>query len=261
MPSKIEILNELKEISPLLCTIERNNPFTVPNQYFENLPSKIMANIQLEELITEDEFEFTFSKIPATAGAVPNNYFETLSDKILSGIKKEELAELNEFPLLNSLKGINVFTVPAGYFEEKAEKIVERVSNDGQGKVVSIGRAKVVSMQSAWWKSAAAAVIAGVVALSSYFLINNQSARQPSTYVASQTQIKTTDDVNVALASLSDDEIADYLEDHGSILDNDLLIKDVSSKGLPAVTDYLLDDNTLNNYLNKIGASDAQKLN
>lgn len=261
MPNKKEILNELKEISPLLCKIENDNPFTVPSQYFEQLSSNILSAIKNDELRSTDITSFDFGSIPAISRDLPDNYFESFSSKILSTIKRNELKEeLNAYPLLLSLKEKNVFTVPKGYFENIATEISEKISGENNGKVVSINRGKVVSMKSTWWKAAAAAVIAGVVAVSSYFVMDNPAPAVQTSYVSSANEYKTPEQVNVAIASLSDDEIADYLEDHGNILDNDLLIKDVSTQGLPSPEDYLLDDNALNNYLNEIGASSAQKL-
>lgn len=266
MPRINEILQELQDISPFLSNIERGNPFAVPSQYFDQLSSKIMATIQNEEIlaVTEEETLFRFSAIPAVIQDVPDNYFNSLSEKIIFNIKKEEIGEeLKDFPLLVSLKGENVFTIPQGYFENKAEEIMEKIPTVEQGKVVSINRGKVIPMYSKWWKAAVAAVIAGVIAIGSLVVLNNPEPQGQSTYMTSENQLKTSEQVKIAIASLSDDEIADYLEDHGSILDNDLLIKDVSTQGLPTQEDYLLDDNALNNYLNEIGASalGVQKIN
>jgi hypothetical protein len=261
MPRKNEILQELTEISPFLCKIENSHLFAVPSQYFEQLPSKIWATIQKEEMLAEDE-PFRFSAIPAIIQDIPNNYFNTLSEKIFSNIQKDNVGEeLSDFPLLVSLKGKNVFTVPQGYFENVAEGILTNITTGKEGKVVSINRGKVVSMHSTWWKAAAAAVIAGIIGVSSYFVVNNAGSQDQSTYVNSGNQYNTTEQVKVAIASLSDDEIADYLENHGNILDNDLLLKDINTQELPTTEDYLLDDNALNNYLNKIGALEAEKLN
>ncbi|MEO6820775.1 MAG: hypothetical protein ABI266_04970 [Ginsengibacter sp.] len=260
MPSKKEILKELEEISPLLCTIDRGHLFSVPFQYFEQLPAHILSTIQRQE--SEEEGQFKFSDIPGIVQDIPGDYFTTLSEKIFSKIKEEEIEdELSDFPLLVSLKGKNLFTVPEGYFENSAKEIAAKVTTNKTGIVVSINSGKVISMKSTWWKASAAAIIAGVVAVSSYFLVNNPSSDVQSTYLTAQNNYKTPNQVNEAIATLSDDEIAAYLEDNGSILDNDLLIKDVNTQELPAIEDYLLDDNTLNNYLNKIGASGVSKIN
>ena len=262
MPRKIEILNELKEISPLLYKIESENLFSVPSQYFETLPSRILTTIRNPNLSGEEDKQFNFSNIPPVSQDVPENYFAGLSHNIIANIRKNEInEELKEFSLLAALKGKNVFTVPQGYFENKPGEIIEEISTNKIANVVSINRGKVISMNSTWWKTAAAAVIAGVVAISSYFFISNPESQSQSNYLTSQSQYKTPEQVNVAIASLSDDEIANYLEDHGNILDNEQLIKDVSTEGMPEVEDYLLDDNTLNNYLKEIGANEAQKLN
>jgi len=51
---------------------------------------------------------------------------------------------------------------------------------------------------------------------------------------------------------LSDDEIARYLEKTSNILDDEDLIKNTDTRGLPTPDDYLLDDDALSNYLQKI---------
>ena len=262
MPDKIEILNELKEISPLLYNIGKDNPFAVPSGYFEQLPIIIMATIHGEGFKEKNEDQFIFSNIPSVKRDIPGDYFESLSGKIMANIKKDEsYEELHEFPLLVSLKGYNVFTVPHAYFENTADDIINKIPKEDTGKIVSINRGKLISMNSTWWKAASAAVIAGVIAVSSYFVMDIQAPAVQTSYVSANNKYTSTEQVNLAIASLTDDEIADYLEDHGNILDNNLLIKDVSTKGLPAPEDYLLDDNTLNNYLNEIGALNAQKIN
>jgi len=73
-------------------------------------------------------------------------------------------------------------------------------------------------------------------------------------YIKSSFQYKTPEQVDEGIASLSDDEIAKYLEKHGNIMDNETLIKEVDVNKLPDPTDYLTDDDALNNYLNAIDA-------
>jgi hypothetical protein len=108
-------------------------------------------------------------------------------------------------------------------------------------------------------KYAAAAVIAGVLAITGLQIYNGSNANHQvasndklPTYIQSSFQYKTPALVNEGIASLTDDQIVKYLEKHGSIMDNDLLVKDVSADELPAATDYLNDENTLGDYLDKI---------
>jgi hypothetical protein len=238
-----EIIKELQGISPMLAQMQKVNVFEAPDGYFNMLAEKIITRILLEE---KDSFNFNKKEIQQ----VPEGYFDSLSDTILSKIKKEE-AENNEedfqksFPVLYSLKDKNVFTVPENYFEGLSHQVIN--------KIKSHQPAKVISMNTKWWKYAAAAIITGVIVIGSLQLFNNSRDRdQIPSYVESSFQYKTPEQVDEGIASLSDDEIIKYLEKYGSIMDNDLLIKDVDVKELPATEDYLIDENTLNNYLEKI---------
>lgn len=238
-----EIIKELQGISPMLAQMQKVNVFEVPEGYFSRLAEKMTTRILLEE---KDSFNFD----KRNTQQVPEGYFDSLSDVILSKIKKEE-AENNEedfqksFPVLHSLKNKNVFTVPENYFEGISYQIIN--------KIKSHQPAKVISMKTRWWKYAAAAIIAGIITIGSLQIFNSsRDGDQIPSYVESSFQYKTPEQVDEGIASLSDDEIIKYLEKYGSIMDNDLLIKDVDVKELPATEDYLIDENTLNNYLEKI---------
>ena len=238
-----EIIKELQGISPMLAQMQKVNVFEVPEGYFIRLAEKMTTRILLEE---KDSFNFD----KRNTQQVPEGYFDSLSDVILSKIKKEE-AENNEedfqksFPVLHSLKNKNVFTVPENYFEGVSHQIIN--------KIKSHQPAKVISMKTRWWKYAAAAIIAGIITIGSLQIFNSsRDGGQIPSYVESSFQYKTPEQVDEGIASLSDDEIIKYLEKYGSIMDNDLLIKDVDVKELPATEDYLIDENTLNNYLEKI---------
>jgi hypothetical protein len=188
---------------------------------------------------------------------VPEGYFDSLSEAILLKIKKVE-SENNEeelersFPVLYSLKNKNVFNVPQKYFEGISHQIINKIKNHQP--------AKIVSMNAKWWRYAAAAIITGVIAIGSLQLFNNQKNNNPiPSYVESSFQYKTPTQIDEGIASLSDDEIIKYLEKYGSIMDNDLLIKDLDVKELTATEDYLIDENTLNNYLEKIDVQSDNK--
>ena len=245
-----EIIQELQDISPLLAQMQKVNVFEVPDRYFTGLAEKIATRV----LLNQNDI-LNFNK--KSTQQVPEGYFDSLSEAILLKIKKEE-SENNEeelersFPVLYSLKNKNVFNVPQNYFEGVSHQIIN--------KIQSHQPAKIISMKARWWKYAAAAIITGVVAIGSLQLFNSQKNSNPiPSYVESSFQYKTPTQIDEGIASLSDDEIVKYLEKYGSIMDNDLLIKDVDVKELPATEDYLIDENTLNNYLEKIDVQSDNK--
>ena len=90
----------LKQVNP-------NNPFTVPDGYFDSLSERIVAVKNLDELKGKGVLEgFT----------VPENYFEELTDNIQSRIA------------IGEATGTDMgFTVPEGYFDNLTEQIQSRV--------------------------------------------------------------------------------------------------------------------------------------
>jgi hypothetical protein len=92
----------LKQVNP-------NNPFTVPNGYFDELEQQIVSYIKLDELKNGS---------PSNGFAVPENYFDELSNNINARIAIEEAAD----------KEATGFTVPKGYFDELSQNIQSRIT-------------------------------------------------------------------------------------------------------------------------------------
>jgi hypothetical protein len=254
MEKSIEILNELRSISPDLAEMEKVNVFSVPEGYFIDLDKKIATTIFLQQ----DE-KNTFQK-------VPEGYFDSFSSNIISRIKEEEESADSEMksisPALHYIKDEKIFTVPEGYFDDLSDRILNRI-NGQNAKIVSFNSAK------KWWKYAAAAVIAGIITITSMQLFKSQnsnygknvaatSANIPA-YVQLASQYKTVKQIEQGIASLTDDEIAKYLEKNTTILDDETLTKNTDTKELPTPNDYLLDDNALDNYLQKINVESINK--
>ena len=237
MNNKDEILMELQDTSPILAQISRSNVFTVPEGYFENLGERLLVNALLNIPEGEAGNESNHSQ------QVPSGYFDQLSDSILSKIKNAEKAALaGDYPLLDSLKKENVYSVPEAYFENLSSGILAAIKP----------KAKIISFtKSIWWKYAAAAFFAGIMLVSAFFIFNSGS-KQSSVYVAATQKYQTLKQINNGIATLPEDEIIQYLELNSRSTDNELLIKNVNTNDLPSEMDYLLDENALNGYLNKI---------
>lgn len=256
MDKSTEILNELMDISPSLAAMERVNVFQVPDDYFTELDKRIFTTVFLhQDEKNKDQW-------------VPERYFEELSNKILSKIKDAEIEGVEEeiksiAPVLFSLKNINVFQVPFGYFKNLGDDIKSKLENN-KAKVISIGTA------TKWWKYAAAAMIAGGITIGSLQIFKNQNAPDDNNqilsasanipaYIKQSLQYNTPEQLDKGIASLSDNEIASYLEKHGTIMDDELLTKDIDPTELPDVDEYLINDNTLNDFLNTIDAKSLNK--
>lgn len=84
--------NELKEFSPFLADLEKQNPFQIPDSYFTFLPDKIKNRItgnSLSREINEYEFVRKYKTDPYSSLKVPESYFENLPDVILQKAKKQ----------------------------------------------------------------------------------------------------------------------------------------------------------------------------
>ena len=238
MDSSEEILEELKSISSLVSGIKKIPIGKTPDGYFESLPERMLAWVKANEEVNSISSE-----------EIPKQYFENLSVQIISTIKEKEETQKEledfkqEFPVLHSLKNKQVFKVPDGYFQEVPLLIID--------KCESKQKAKIISMPSKWWKYAAAAILGGVMVIGSIQFYNKlTTTNKINRYLIASTQYKTEDQIQQGVASLNDDEIIAYLENHGNITDNSLLTSDVNVNELPTEEDYLLNENTLNNYLN-----------
>lgn len=126
MESRIDILNELKTLSPLLAGMEKLNVFTVPEGYFNCLVDDVLACLREEEksLKTDSPFHSSMD--------LPAGYFDGLADSILARIKAQQnesaAAELRSLsPMLYSIQNENVFTVPAGYFDGLDDTILANI--------------------------------------------------------------------------------------------------------------------------------------
>lgn len=240
-----EILEELKSISPVLAEIGNENIFSVPEGYFEVLSIEL-----LKKLNNPDSQPVKLS--------VPEGYFENLSAAVLNKIKSLEVdnpaKELRTLsPMLYSIQNENVFEVPKNYFKNLEDDILQKVITKPQAKVVAMKKRDSI------WKYAAAAVVTGVIIVSSLMFFNsgNQSLQNTSTRTSVTSSIKTASQftseqqVKAAIATLSDEEIIKYLEKTTTDLDSEILSTSIDANELPAPNEYLLDENTLDSYLNE----------
>jgi hypothetical protein len=203
------ILDELREVSPALAEFDSDNVYSVPAGYFENLSQEIFSRINSDE---EPQYN-----LPAVLPyKVKEGYFENLSENILSKIRasanhqNETIDELNEFaPLLNTLDKAPLYTLPVDYFEN----LQPVVGREKPG-------AKVITLSKKVRAYAAAAVITGLMAVGSYFIIDKELT--PSKTPA--------DNVNTAIKDLKDEEIINFLKTRTP----ENVTSTYSEKGMPA---------------------------
>jgi hypothetical protein len=119
MTNRANILNELRELSPLLASISPGNIYHVPDGYFEGLAAEV-----LHLALTNKEEELSFvSNLPQPNPDVPQGYFDNLSSQIMARIKaneaKQEDDELKSATtLLSGISKNMPYSVPDGYFDD-----------------------------------------------------------------------------------------------------------------------------------------------
>lgn len=91
MDNRTTILQELKEISPLIAGIDPVNPYSVPYLYFEGLERKV------QEIISEpEELPAFLSDLKAgNSMTVPAGFFSSFPEQVLQKIREEEKPEEN----------------------------------------------------------------------------------------------------------------------------------------------------------------------
>lgn len=252
MEKEPNILTEINGISTLLASLKNENVFTVPEWYFDTFPSLMSDKVHT--------FSFDEGKKPAAAGyKVPDGYFDNLSNAVLAKIRKndtEETAKENQtYPVLSGIKKDNSLSVPPGYFDHLPQQILEKVKNPAP--VFPISGSKVVPLfrrPSIRYAMAAAVLVlifagiffrfSGVQSSDSFAVVNKKTVPQKAAL-----QYNTESAFEEGIASLSDDQIIAYLQNHGNILDNGQLISNTNLSKMPDPLDYLADENTLDNYL------------
>ncbi|WP_293786072.1 hypothetical protein [uncultured Pedobacter sp.] len=118
--------------SPALAAMEKHNPFSVPDGYFENGGEGIFSAIFIDELT---------QKASSKHFEVPQHYFEDLTERIQTRIA------LSEIPVAEK-----AFTVPDNYFNTLQNRITDRISTlepAKKAKVIPLWRRNMVKYVSA----------------------------------------------------------------------------------------------------------------
>lgn len=282
MSHKITIHDELKELSPAVAGIPHVNVFSVPDGYFDRLTPRILLHIEQEQLdlrvkpmdVPEGYFDGLADNImsrirseeqlvESTAPAflqparhinvytVPGGYFDTLGTEIMNKINRsanQQNGEGEESMLLNGIKHINVFDVPAGYFESFPDLIMQNLPV----------RAKVISMnrRPAFYLYAVAAVLTGILGFSLMTFLDNKSGNSFSSSanlvaINEANRILKNGDFEKEMDAISDDAIVSYLKENGQDVSAALVASVTDENTLPAEDEYIIDEKTLDNFLNE----------
>jgi len=192
---------------PLLRATGKENPFNVPDGYFDNMQQQISSRITIESVSSSDSNGNL---------AVPEGYFDTLEDQIMSSIRVGKFKDLTED---------GGFTVPEGYFNSLNDSIKQKV-----GLVEKPKDAKVRTLVPSWLKYAAAACIMISASTGLYLFQKSDSIDKQLAYIPDEAivdyllvnsdagdmpviidNINSTADISPEI-ELSDQEIEQYLE-------------------------------------------------
>lgn len=247
MTSNKEIQDELNEISPVVAGIPRVNTFSVPENYFNELPFNILQ-------LQQSDITPSFAKISEPL-SVPEGYFDGLAGSILNKIKSQaiesaaaEIAKLS--PTIAAIGNKNIFTTPRSYFDHVSTQVLDSIAKEN-------APAKVVEMKKrpGFIRYMAAAAVAGVIGLSIFNLTGKNAAGNVTTEIpamAEAEKIIKDKSFDAELNSLTDKDIEQYLKESGQDVDAALVASATDDTNLPSAEDYIIDDNTLNEFLNKI---------
>lgn len=241
-----DIFNELREISSAVAAVPYVNVFHVHEGYFAGTGAELKARIAADQ-------EYASKNI-----SVPEGYFDGLAAKILQKIKKEEnVAVADEMtalsPVISAIGNANVFAVPQGYFEQLSF-------------TAEVETAKVIKMNPlrSVFKYAVAAVITGLLGISIINLTDNNTTVETNNPVIQTASVAKTENVmrtandiiqkgnfENEFNTISDKDIEHYLTQSGQDVNAALVASSADDATLPEATDYLLDENTLDEYLKK----------
>lgn len=184
MDNQNNIHDELRELNSSLPVGNNPNPFSVPGGYFDGLAERMLASVKEQNTSAADELQ-ALSPLLASLSkelpyTIPEGYFDENAAN-LSFLLKEEVS-----PVLAAVGKRLPYKVPQGYFEALPQQVMARLIRP-QVKVVPF-------FSRTWARAAVAAIVAGVVLVGGFRLLNNKpgtspaaTAQQPSSTPGSKT--------------------------------------------------------------------------
>jgi hypothetical protein len=147
MQTRETIQQELREAGTNLQVGLTRMPFSVPESYFENLSANLLARVRSDDARAE-----LAGLSPLLAGLSRKMPFTVPQDFFAKTVTPETTS------MLDGMSRVMPYRIPAGYFEELPAGLLQRVAAKP---------ARVVSMpaRTGWMRIAAAAVVAGALAI------------------------------------------------------------------------------------------------
>ena len=197
-----------------------STPYSVPAGYFDNLAGEIMDRIKANNKSSVEEELETLSPLLSKLDkkmpfSMPEGYFEELGETVMTGTRAIDFVndELEKHsPLMGDLKSKNVYSIPVGYFDNLPSQLLAKVKEKQPAKVVKM------DFRNKFLKYAAAAVVAGVIILAGFLFINKPGGGVSTDNMVAQADDKLQQEAQGQVKLLSDDELARYIDDQTSPL-------------------------------------------
>lgn len=231
MTSRNTIQQELQELNSGLPYNIEKPVFSVPPGYFENFAAAMLAKVRQQSAATVSVQEELNELSPLLAGiskkmpfSLPEDYFEKLSNDVPAFAATDELPEI----LAGHHRQLP-YEVPAGYFENLPTQVLAKAAPK-HAKVISFG-------SRGWRRMAAAAVVTGLIGLSSILYFNNKETIDPSAQPQAWVEKKLKGVSNADLEAFietADVNAADANQSGSETAEARTLLNDVSSKEMDA---------------------------
>lgn len=170
MNNRTTIQNELEELNSPLSFEQPAETYSVPAGYFENFAASVLEKLQGENPVSVSEELEGLS--PVLAGiskempfAVPQGYFNS-TEGLINWVKEDE-------PQFFSGNKKMPYEIPTGYFENLSEAILKK-ANPREAKIIAISTSR------KWMRFAVAAMVAGVITISSLLYFGKDKSIDPA---------------------------------------------------------------------------------
>ena len=239
MSNRNTIQDELNALNSGLNPNSDNNPFSVPEGYFEGLAASVLAKIKGEATVSAVEEIAQLSPLLANISrtlpySVPEDYFQSNLEGLTAFTSENE-----ESLVLSFIDKAMPYEVPTGYFANVPEQVLEKISD--RTKVVPLMRKK-------WMRLAVAAMVVGVMSISGIVYFNNRSNVTPSDPVTAVKKASTeelNDFIKTTAADVTDGKTQVIAKNKTPKTEAKKLFADVSDKELDAFLDQMPADDEL----------------
>jgi hypothetical protein len=275
MSKRLDILTEWQEIVGAGIQLPENQPFLVPEGYFDTLTLRLIKHLLAQgQAVPDGYFENLPKRLAIKTGSlqnqtqVPDGYFDRLPNAILGKIKQQATeTELDEIaPTLASIAKKMPYEVPQGYFDKVV--LTKEVAQKPKGMVVPFYKKLRTYV--------AAASVLFVLSMSGYLLLKPAAVQptkpdivknetiQPVTPTVKDEQavvmpvkaIVTEEAFKKALEEVDEKELTAFVDNHAAtanfaetLFENKLILEETIKEDIDEVIEEVSDEE-LNNYLN-----------